>query len=112
MKYTYSDEMEWMCFRDRTRKQGFFCRAGHMFRLLIQDSDEQLTGYDLYTVENHEDKSTHIAMTKWDREEIAGQVVEELKTRPVDDAQEFFQFFNTRLLERTTKEEVAAEIST
>ena len=94
MKYTYQTELEWMEFRDRTRRQKFFTRGGYQFILQCQDNDERLQGYDIYTVENPEDKTVYIAMAKWNREELAGQVQEQIITKPIDDALELFQLFN------------------
>jgi len=57
-----------------------------------------LQGYDFYTVQNPEDKSMHVALCKWNREELAGQVQEECKTLPISEAIEFFEVVNEHLM--------------
>lgn len=99
MKYTYPDELSWMEHRERVQKQQFFTRNGFTFVVLALGSGCYPTtqeGYDLYKVKHPETKEEHIAMIKWMRQELAGQVTEEITTRPIEDAAEMLEFFNTR----------------
>lgn len=100
MKFTYPTELEWIMQREEAIEKGFIVRNGVRYEPLFLDTDQVLSGYDLFLVDKQE-----IAVVKWQRTEIASQVTEEMTTKKIEEAEHGLQQFSAWLQEYRYKDD-------